>query len=207
LHNDTIEKFNIYTQKYCLLGCLNDYIQLTCKNGIPQFTNLSKLEFTLDNILSNSVCISNSSSFFYNNKSLNEECYIKCPKECDKIEYNLVTSLADYPTIFHANLMKAFFENYKDIYPSHFYNFTDLSEFKKDVLAINIYFQDISYTNIEQSLVIDTLDLISSVGGLLGLWIGASVLSLVEIIELIFKLIKIKFLKNKITRITDFNTN
>lgn len=54
---------------------------------------------------------------------------------------------------------------------------------------ININFEDMFYTYVYQSPSITVEQLIAFIGGNFGLFIGISLLSLVEVIEIIFNLI------------------
>ena len=62
-------------------------------------------------------------------------------------------------------------------------------ELKQSVLSVTIYYEDNTYTEITQVAKTGITDLISSMGGLLGLFIGISFLSFGEIIEIIFEVI------------------
>ena len=53
---------------------------------------------------------------------------------------------------------------------------------------VNIYYTDLSYNYIVESPYYSIIDLLSSFGGQIGLMLGMSVLSLVEIIDLIIQL-------------------
>ena len=64
---------------------------------------------------------------------------------------------------------------------------------------MNIYYNSFYYTVIEEFAKVELLDLISGIGGTIGLFIGCSVLSIAEIFELIFLLIEILFKRDKIS--------
>ena len=69
-------------------------------------------------------------------------------------------------------------------------------DFKKNILSLTIYYPDLSYTKISESPKLSTSNLISNIGGTMGLYVGISLLSLVEIIELIIEIILIIMKKN-----------
>jgi hypothetical protein len=54
---------------------------------------------------------------------------------------------------------------------------------KESVLSFNIYYEDLSYVEYRQSPKTRLADLISNIGGIVGVFIGASFLSFVEIVE------------------------
>lgn len=62
------------------------------------------------------------------------------------------------------------------------------TEARNYYLSFHIYYSDLSYTFIEEGPYWDLFLLLSNIGGNLGLFVGMSFLSFVEIFELIFQL-------------------
>ena len=83
-----------------------------------------------------------------------------------------------YPTEKHARFI---LENsfIKEMYP-------DMTEekLKSHLLSLNLYYDSLVYTEISESPQYTASDLISSIGGSLGVCLGASILSLLELLEL-----------------------
>ena len=108
-------------------------------------------------------------------------CEPFCPEECNSTSYLMAASFSNYPA-------KSYAENYlllnntKKIYKNY-------QELKNNVLALNIYFSDLSFTLIGQQAKMVFLDLISNIGGLLGLFVGMSFLSLVEVLQVFIEII------------------
>ncbi|XP_021340130.1 acid-sensing ion channel 1-like [Mizuhopecten yessoensis] len=69
-------------------------------------------------------------------------------------------------------------------------------------LGVNIYFEDVNYEVITESAKYDEFQLLSNIGGTLGLFVGASVLSFVEIIQMLLEVVayicKSRSKKNKV---------
>ncbi len=65
-------------------------------------------------------------------------------------------------------------------------NINTLDEARDDVAWLKVYYDDISYVFIDESPVWDFNGLISNFGGLIGFWMGCSVLSFIEVFEIIF---------------------
>ena len=61
-------------------------------------------------------------------------------------------------------------------------------ELKESTLKLNINYQELQYTLVKESQKTTWLDLLSNVGGTLGLFTGFSFLSLVEILEILFEI-------------------
>jgi hypothetical protein len=63
----------------------------------------------------------------------------------------------------------------------------------KNMIAINVYYNDLKYTQISQIPKTNIIDLISNLGGILGLFIGISFLTFGELAELIMEIMFILF--------------
>jgi hypothetical protein len=61
---------------------------------------------------------------------------------------------------------------------------------------VNIYLESLSYTDVSESVAIDTVTLISNIGGSLGLLLGLCVITAVEAFELAVKLFMV-YLRHK----------
>ena len=89
-----------------------------------------------------------------------------------------------------------------------FYSFTkpdvnnSLNVKLADYVSFGVYFDSLDYTLIDQMPKMNMLDLISNIGGNLGLFIGVSFLSFAEIIELI---IEIFFILKNFNLVSDLN--
>ena len=57
------------------------------------------------------------------------------------------------------------------------------SDLKQSVLSLKIFYNDLTYTLISQQPKMQLFDLISNIGGLLGLFLGVSFLTLAEVLE------------------------
>jgi len=81
---------------------------------------------------------------------------------------------------------------YNDSINTGFTNdFKKYENVSKTFFSINVYYEDLKYTLISQQPKIELFGLISNLGGILGLFIGFSFISLLEIIETIAELIYI----------------
>ena len=122
-------------------------------------------------------------------------CSPYCPLECNSNEYQITTTFSQYPTRQYAeqNLIKnpviaSKFQNEKLIYET----------IKQSVLSLNIYYDDLSYTESVESPKLEIVDLVSNIGGVMGVFVGASLLSFFEIIEVIIEVFAILFKKTKV---------
>jgi hypothetical protein len=94
-----------------------------------------------------------------------DKCLNLCPIECDSINYKIEQNSFQIPTNYALNQL-------------------DLNKY----VNILINYQNNQYTLISQSPKMQLFDLISSVGGLISLFLGFSFLTLIEFIDVLFKI-------------------
>lgn len=116
--------------------------------------------------------------------NIDKYCGQECPIECDTISYPSIVSFSQYQSDdYHLeDLLNYSFIGKK--YPQ-----MTKEELKQSMLTIKVYYTDLARTEIIQVLKNTTWDLVSSIGGSLGLFIGASILSFFEILELVLNII------------------
>jgi hypothetical protein len=71
----------------------------------------------------------------------------------------------------------------------------------KSVLSLNVYYDQLSYTQISKDAKVELVDLVSSIGGLLGLFLGMSFLSFAEIVEMILEALSFFLQRSKNNKI------
>jgi hypothetical protein len=94
-------------------------------------------------------------------KGLQASC-LDCPEECDSIQYDISHSFTKF------SAQNETFENF---------------------VFFTVYYENLQYTVIDQIAQMNVFDLISNIGGNLGLFIGISFLSFAELIELFVEII------------------
>ena len=138
------------------------------------------------------------SKFFYFTFSkgdfIKETCLPKCPLECTQSQVSTALAYYNYPTISQAN--ESFFQEMS----SKFINETDVwhdsaSPFsvKNNLVRVTIYYDTLSYTQFEEKAAMGFENLIGVLGGHLHLFLGMSLLSFVELIEIAFITIQLFF--------------
>ena len=63
-----------------------------------------------------------------------------------------------------------------------------IEDLRSNLLAINVFYNSLSYLSFTEHAKIHVVDLVSNVGGTLGLFLGISFLSFAEIFECVFYL-------------------
>ena len=132
---------------------------------------------------------------FISNDYVSKTCIQYCPLECNSISYKLTNSFSSFPSKSFADSLMT-----NPIITSKFSNGTlNYESIKQSVLSLNIYYDRLAFTQISKETKFEIVDLISAIGGLLGLFLGMSFLSFVEIIEIILEAFVILFERQKIS--------
>ncbi len=101
-----------------------------------------------------------------------------CPIECDSANYKI--------SPYYVGGLTSKLVNEKNFMIK---NGETLEELKQNLVYISVYYSSLEYKKIEQIPKTELFDLVSNIGGTLGLFIGVSFLSFIEFFELIFEVI------------------
>ena len=115
----------------------------------------------------------------------------ECPLECESEFYTLTTSSLDYPTKIYADMLSsqgAILSRFNNKKPTY-------QQIKQSIASININYNQLGYTEVKEAQKITAIDLVTNVGGTMGLFMGLSFLSFIEIIELLIEIIFVFFEK------------
>lgn len=107
-----------------------------------------------------------------------------CLPACERTLYQTTISYANYPS---SDVMDTL---------SDIFHFTP-EEIESNSLAVNVYFEDLSIVTSETSYSYSFSALLSDIGGQLGLFVGASVISMLEIGLLMLDIVKGMVCKGK----------
>lgn len=157
------------SQNLCKTSCLNNISFSSCACYVHQTVDSTTYpcDFTNTSVL---CCVSNAIT------ERNESC--NCPLPCLDTVFNLQMSTAQWPS-----------EAYYNSNPSKFVNGTELVPLEKvreTWLKVRIHFDTFDYTVFRQTPMYDSSEVLSQVGGQMGLWLG---LSMVAIFEFLMNLI------------------
>ena len=122
-------------------------------------------------------CVTNVTIKFSNN--IEETCASECPLECEYVTYETSMSQLEYSNRQHFNDLKTRFKEYENM---------SLEEYKKTHLSLNIHFKSNEYTEIREMPKMTPIELISNLGGVLGIFLGLSIFSFVEVFEILLRI-------------------
>ena len=187
-----------YRQKYCFKLCYQIEVVNNCSCYDAAYVNTNK---TNRNILAchqteNLLCKESVASYF-SRTGWNTLCLDQCPIECKQVTYKTSLHSASYPSDTYIQYLlqqSSFTSKYST-------SIQNSSEFKSiisnSIAKINIFYSDISYIVFTEAPTFTWEDLLGSIGGALGLFIGISFLSVAELFEILFEIIRITYKHKK----------
>ncbi|XP_052701236.1 degenerin unc-8-like [Crassostrea angulata] len=189
--DDYMDKYGFtYHKRTCLKSCYQQTLIQLCNCACPNFlvpqnyTNIC--DFTNETI---STCTSESVEQW-------DTCDEKCPSNCQENQYETTVTASAWPSKAYESYlnsrMKLTSNEFMDGGPN-----TDKDE---NLVKLEIYFAEMTYKSIESQKAYESQNLISDIGGQLGLWLGLSAITIGEIVEFamsLFRLCTAKFLTKK----------
>ncbi|CAF2518033.1 unnamed protein product [Rotaria sp. Silwood2] len=185
-----------YSQALCFKLCEFRFIEKLCHctdQLVMVFFQFFSQNYT-SKINTNSSCSINNKCLAYRNLFSKKYCP-ECLPECELIQYKIQSSYADYPNTRSTDKVLQRVETHlratgKSVV--HL-NTSACSNNRKGALLDNIVAVEISASPFATEILAESpmytwVDVISSIGGQAGLWIGISLISFVEIAELLFLL-------------------
>ncbi|KAL4236499.1 hypothetical protein ACF0H5_004885 [Mactra antiquata] len=113
----------------------------------------------------------------------------KCDKPCREVAYLKTLSMRQWPSDEYA---KVLLDWVCDRYTDTCLNLKEritAKDLNNNFLKLNIYYEDLNFENITEVAQIEIQQFLSDVGGAVGLWIGLSILSVCELIQLFVEII------------------
>ncbi|KAJ3617439.1 hypothetical protein MTP99_007158 [Tenebrio molitor] len=161
-----LQHFQKYTQSNCLLECLTNYILHEC--GCVRFFMPRESDTAICGVGS-SECVEKAEVEIKVKEleyKIMGKSFCDCKPSCTQLKFNVETSDSDF----------YFREYFKTVHQEYFKDNTSHWS------VLDIYFKEEQFMTKERNELYGTSDLISNLGGLLGLFTGFSLISLAEII-------------------------
>ena len=187
-----VQQNGVYRFRDCIQYCYQQHLIQTCgcSDALSPSYNSSVREcLTLKDML---TCVYIFYATFYTG-SIEEKCPY-CKYECEWSSYETSTSLNSYPSpnygkfLMRLNKIKAT-------------NITTYEKLKRNVLSVNIFYDQLKYTVVEDVPSTDLLTLISGIGGTMGLFLGMSFISFLEIAEVFIEILFLSEILEKIRKL------
>ncbi|CAF3139278.1 unnamed protein product [Rotaria sp. Silwood2] len=176
----------VYAYEQC--GCVSPYLW----NGRTLYvSSINRVVFAplceLDN-----MCYNKAIGELLTSSSLMKSYCSECLQECVIRNFIVQTSSLSLPGEWEMEKIKKFVENSTIPLPTN-WSSTWQDEIRKNYLTINVVRETSIVENSTQSATMGVVDVFSNVGGQTGLWIGISLLSIMELIEMLYRLIRNEF--------------
>ena len=186
---------NVYHFSDCVNMCRQKWLGEKCHFqatliGPSYFDAMTRLDFIqLFTNTTNIVCFSNANTAFASSSAeLLQAC--DCPLECQKHGYTYSISSSEYPSskaFSSPNYMRSFtsLDRFNDKPPVAWIPPYDFNYLKSNASLVRIYFEQMTETVVSEVPKYQVADLVSSLGGTVGLFTGFSFLSLIELLEIL----------------------
>ncbi|XP_077870415.1 epithelial sodium channel subunit gamma-like [Saccoglossus kowalevskii] len=191
-------KFGVdYTVQACEKSCYQNYLIATCRCSDPDYPVLVINETMREILLpcdnydngSDALCF-DEVNVQYQYGDLNCDC----PQPCSETTYIASTSFSSWPANNYMSDMNGIAERLNGIPNTGGIGSTGTSEpTQKNLVRVQIYFKELNFQSITESPAYSEFDLISDIGGQLGLWIGVSMITVCEIFQFLGVLVKLLF--------------
>ena len=152
--------------RMCFQKLISEYCG--CQSAIYDYVyneSLRKCVIEKSKEKNDTYCLFDKWNYMAKNSNVLKEC--NCPFECEFNGYQYSTSLAEFPTKYYFNYLINKTSSIKKKHPN-----ISFEEMSKSIAKIQIFYDDLKYTTISQEVKVGTEDLISNIGGILGLFLG-----------------------------------
>ncbi|XP_075061406.1 epithelial sodium channel subunit beta-like [Mixophyes fleayi] len=167
-----------YSREACKKSCAHYKIIKNCGCRMWEFPAPPGCNVPLCNISEPSV---NNCVETYEYKLSHDQLKCHCPLQCEEENFELTLSSSQWPS---STYLDYFSKRLQTSRGDH-----DMQTIRDNVVKVVVYYQQLNYELIEEVPSMQLVDLFSSIGGLVGLWIGVSVCTVAEFLELIVNLL------------------
>ncbi|XP_065666594.1 acid-sensing ion channel 1C isoform X1 [Hydra vulgaris] len=164
-----------YTKSACLMKCRAEFIISICK--CRSFQHAGQAPVCLPHEIRD--CVRPAIATF-----MNESDHCECPVPCEKIRYQTQLSYAQMPAKHYSEAL-AKLKHIDEERMRHF--------LRDNLLELDLYFEEMTTQVIQQVPAYDEESLFGDIGGQVGLFLGASMLTILEIVDLLGRVLIIKF--------------
>ena len=135
-------------------------------------------------------CLDENTDFLF---AKSENNCIECRTQCTKTSFSTTVSSGSFSSGNWINFLN------RSLFLKNGSKYLSNSDIQKRMTCFNIYFEELKYTNYTQIPKMTISQLVSSIGGYLGILLGASILTVIEILEISLMIIS-AFIKKRINQ-------
>jgi len=191
-----ISKFE-YTQNFCFFQCYQKELIRVCNCSDPWFAS----------IIDQGPCLTNEETdclvkiyngVFLTSDFIKTKCVPQCPLECFRKEFKYSISNQIIDSWYYNEKLEA-----NKLFSSEIKSRN--SSMRESVVAINVYYNSLTYTLSTESQLRDVVSLLAYVGGIVSLFLGVSFFSIFEVIEVLLNIYYIKKINYVDSRTGEFS--
>ncbi|GFO06538.1 acid-sensing ion channel 4 [Plakobranchus ocellatus] len=166
-----LTRYAHYSYANCQAQCLLDFLNTTCgcRGYHEPVSVLSAGNSALCSAKQHILCYSPALNMF--SRSHLEAC--ACVEECNTVSYSAELMYADFSSIFIEEMAST-------------HNLSYAGGFRTSAIEVDIFYKTLHVDVIEQQPEVSLVTILATLGGEMGLFLGASLLSFAEILELLF---------------------
>lgn len=168
-YKKTFEASSNYRQSDCLDVGTQDYIIKLCGCADPSYPNLYNTKFC-SSVFETICAFANRTALYSSEISYFNTFFNSCPLECASTTFAITTSSTDFPTDFYAELLTK-----NTLVASNLASLglnVTKENLKSNFAWVNVYYDRNVYLAFSESPKALITDLMSNIGGTMGLYIG-----------------------------------
>jgi acid-sensing ion channel 2 len=117
-------------------------------------------------------------------KSQKLQCYSRCPLECFSVDYNAYASYVQFNSDLYLDVVKNR-TNFLSTYDNQ--TLSDQA-IRNGLTKVNLYYDELSYIEITEAPAMNQVALMAAIGGFMGMFLGMSFMTLVELVDIVFRI-------------------
>lgn len=186
---DQTRNRDTYSMNSCIRKAFGKTMQAIC--GCEEYYTADKDENVCDLYEFQANCLSNISYTDFLNKVVDNQA--NCLPACDTHSYTLTVSFGHFDTNYFSSALSKYqiATNVSNDKNSTFYD--------GNYILLNVHYNEMIYEESREVFIYSVDSFISNIGGILGLWLGASVLSIFQVIAYCFRCIVVKLGNDSMT--------
>lgn len=180
-----------YRQSYCYKLCYQIAVvnNCSCYDAAYPNTNITNKDILACHESQQIKCLDTIKTWFSTN-GFTSSCDSYCPIECLAVTYKKSIHFSQYPTNSYLSLLRQQ-TGFTSKYSTYTQNSADFNSYiKSSVAKINVFYSDISYIALIESPTITWDVLMGNIGGTFGLFIGISLMNILELFEISSEIIR-----------------
>ncbi|KAJ7385393.1 hypothetical protein OS493_016475 [Desmophyllum pertusum] len=173
--NNIFRRFNVsYSDLTCKISCLATLMNIKC--GCVLYTlKYSKMDVCDMTDEPTADCVDATYDKYYDGV-----CESNCREKCREDSFKMTVSVSKWPSRHYKSTLQ------KELEEQKLGNYS--SDLGENFLKLKVYYGELNYEVLEEERAYAFSRFLSDIGGIMGMWIGISALTCVEVLELIASL-------------------